>query len=124
MGWGAWMAEAATPSLERQAQIEIHRREVRAMPEDELRALADHLVVCSHNQAVLLRNAMRRIAELEMQSALFDTTAAARSLKARQRQLAPVGRLFAWCGRLLRMPAQDHPKLLQRPVRQASDQLR
>lgn len=122
MGWGAWMA--TSHSLERQAQIEIHRREVRVMPEDQLRALADHLVCCSHNQAVILRNAMRRIAELEMQSALFDSTAAARSLKARQRQLSPVGRLITWCRGLMGLRPQDHPKLLERPVRQSSDQFR
>lgn len=72
---------ALTHSLERQVQIEAHRREVRVMPEEQLRAIADHLVVQGHNQHAILRSAMRRIAELEMQQALLDANKAAASLR-------------------------------------------
>lgn len=122
MGWGEWMA--TSHSLERQATIEIHRREVRTMPEPELRALADHLVVQAHQQAVILRNAMRRIAELEVKGALLDAAAAARSLQARQRQLGPVARCISWCRRRLGLrPAQQQPQLHQRPTYQRPEQL-
>lgn len=88
MGWGDWMA--TSNSLERQAQIEIDRRYVRGMPEEQLRAFADHLVVQSHNQAAVLRNAMRRIAELEVKEALINVSAIAASLEPRQHHLNPV----------------------------------
>lgn len=81
---------AVSHSLERQAQIEIHRREIKAMPEPQLRAVADHLLVQAHQRDLLLRNAMRRIAELEVQRALFDAHAAAASLKPRQPKLRAV----------------------------------
>ena len=59
----------------------ICRQELRAMTPDQLRAAADHLVVLSHNQDRLLRGAMRRIAELEVQRALVDVSTAAASLQ-------------------------------------------
>jgi hypothetical protein len=88
MGWGQWMA--ASHSLERQAQIEIHRREVKVMPVDQLRALADHLVCQAHDRDLMLRNAMRRIAQLEVQHALIDVAAAANALRPRQPKLLTV----------------------------------
>lgn len=91
MGWGNWMA--TTHSLERQAQIAIHRQEIKAMPEPQLRALADHMIVQAHNQSAILQAAMRRIAELELKTALIDAAAAARELRPRQRQLWTV---FNW----------------------------
>lgn len=85
MSWGAWMA--VSHSLEKQAHIEAHRREVRVMPEPELRALADSMVCQAHDRDLILRNAMKRIAELEVQRALVDTRAIARSLRPRQSKL-------------------------------------
>lgn len=122
MGWGEWMA--TSHSLERQATIEIHRREVRTMPEPELRALADHLVVQAHQQAVILRNAMRRIAELEVKGALLDAAAAARSLQAGQRKLGAIAHLRRWCRWLLGgSSSQQQPELIQRPTYQRPGQL-
>lgn len=60
------------------------------MPEAELRAMADHLVCLAHDRDLLLRNAMRRIAELEMQRALIDVNAAAAALRPRQSKLRAV----------------------------------
>lgn len=82
MAWGSWMA--LSHSLEAQAQIAIHRAEVRQMSEADLRALADSMVVQAHNQNALIRSAMRRIAELEVQRALIDAHAAAASLRSRK----------------------------------------
>jgi hypothetical protein len=79
MGWGSWMV--VQHSLESEASMAICRQELRAMTTDQLRAAADHLVVLSHNQDRLLRGAMRRIAELEVQRALVDVNAAATSLQ-------------------------------------------
>lgn len=95
MGWGEWMAGACQRSLESQAQIEIHRRSVKAMPESELRALADSLVVQAHDQAAILRAAMRRIAELEVRHALINSQMAAQSMQPqRQRHLLTVLKRF------------------------------
>jgi len=108
MGWGNWMA--LNNSLERQAQIEIHRREIRAMPEDQLRAIADHLLVQGHTQGALLRSAMRRIAELEVQSALFDAAKEAASLQPRQPKLrAVLSRLLHWRRQHRGRLATQHP---------------
>lgn len=85
MGWGNWMV--LSHSLEAEAQIAIHRQEVRAMEEDDVRALADSLVVQLHNQSAILRSAMRRIAELEVQRALVDANAAASALRPKQNKL-------------------------------------
>lgn len=60
------------------------------MPEAELRAMADHLICLAHDRDLLLRNAMRRIAELEVQRALVDVHAAATSLRPRQSKLRTV----------------------------------
>lgn len=60
------------------------------MPEAELRAFADHLVCAAHDRDLLLRNAMRRIAELEVQRALVDVNAAATRLRPRQSKLRAV----------------------------------
>lgn len=54
------------------------------MPEDDVRALADSLVVQAHNHNALIRNAMRRIAELEVQRALIDAHAMAASIRTRK----------------------------------------
>lgn len=94
-------------SLEAQAQIAIHRQQVRTMPEGDLRALADSLVVQAHNQGAMLRAAMRRIAELEMQRALFDAHAAAASLQPRQGKLrAVLNALTRWRCRILQAALQ------------------
>lgn len=79
MGWGSWMV--VNHSLESEASLAICRQELKAMTTDQLRAAADHLVVLSHNQDRMLRGAMRRIAELEVQRALVDINAAAASLQ-------------------------------------------
>lgn len=93
MGWGSWMV--LSHSLERQAQIAIHRQEVRAMPEADLRALADQLVAQHHDLDAMLRAAMRRIAELEVQRALVDVKAAAVSIQPRKGKLIAVIDWFA-----------------------------
>lgn len=82
MAWGNWMA--LSYSLEAQAQIAIHRQEVREMSEADVRALADSLVVQTHHHSALLRSAMRRIAELEVKHALVDAHAMAASLQRRK----------------------------------------
>lgn len=74
-------------SLESRAQIAIHRHEVRQMPEADVRAMADSLVVQLHDQSALLRSAMRRIAELEVKQALVNAEAAAASLRPKQSKL-------------------------------------
>ena len=96
MSWADWMADS--PSLEREAMLEIQRRELQQLPEKDLRAVADSMIVAFHGNDHILRNAMRRIAELEMQKALVDHVQVAQKL-APQRQ----GQLFHVldCGRIL-----------------------
>ena len=79
MGWGDWMT--STDSLESQARLAICRQQVQSLPLEHLRATADQLVVLNHNQERMLRGAMRRIAELEVQRALINAQAAAASLQ-------------------------------------------
>ena len=79
MGWGSWMASNDT--LESQARLAICRQELRTMPPAQLQAAADQLCVLSFNQERMLRGALRRIAELEVQRALIDAHAAAASLQ-------------------------------------------
>lgn len=79
MAWGSWMV--VQHSLEAEASLAICRQELKAMAPDQLRAAADRLVVLSHNQDRMLRGAMRRIAELEVQRALVDINAAAASIQ-------------------------------------------
>jgi len=84
MGWGDWMT--VNRSLERSAGIEIQRRQLQVMHPDQLRGVADSLLCAFHQQEDLLKNAMRRIAELEIKHALMDCQAAAKQLRA-ERQL-------------------------------------
>lgn len=90
----------ATHSLERQAVIEVQRRQLQGMPLEHLKATADSLLVAFHERDRLLRNAMRRIAELEIKQALLDCEAAAEKLRqerSEQSQLRPVeGGLWRW----------------------------
>ena len=89
---------ASSPSLERQAMLEIQRRELQQMPEKELRAMADSIIVAYHGHDHILRGALRRIAELEMQQALMNHVETAQQLAPqRQRQLFHV----LDCGRIL-----------------------
>lgn len=83
MGWGAWMVRQ--DSLEREAAIEIQRRSLRAMPERDLRGMADGLLVTLIETQSMLSAAMRRIAELEVQRALVDTSKVAGELCGEQR---------------------------------------
>jgi non-homologous end joining protein Ku len=53
----------------------------------DLRALADSMICTAHQQDLLLRSAMRRIAELEVQHALVDARKAAAALRPRQFKL-------------------------------------
>jgi hypothetical protein len=68
------------------------------MSQQQLQAAADHLVVLVHNQDRMLRGAMRRIAELEIQHALVDLKAAAASIQQpKQSKLrALLHRLAGW----------------------------
>jgi len=79
MGWGDWMT--VNRSLERSAGIEIQRRQLQVMHPDQLRGVADSLLCAFHQQEDLLKNAMRRIAELEIKHALMDCQAAAKQLQ-------------------------------------------
>ena len=89
---------AASPSLEQQAMLEIQRRELQQMPEKQLRGVADSILVAFHGNDHILRNAMRRIAELEMREALVDHVGVAQELAPQgQRQLFHV----LDCGRIL-----------------------
>lgn len=67
-------------SLERTATIEIQRRQLQAMPENQLRGVADTLLHTAHQQEELLKGAMRRIAELEVKQALMNCATAAAEL--------------------------------------------
>ena len=78
-------------SLEREAAIEIQRRSLRAMPEPQLRGMADSLLVSLLETQAMLTSAMRRIAELEVSKALMDCDAAVTELCHEQRQLSPIG---------------------------------
>lgn len=92
------MAGAQVRSLEQQAVIEIQRRSVQAMPEADLRALCDSLVLQAHTQGALLKAAMKRIAELEIRHELFPAAAAVQSVQPqRQGDLRPVRQgLWSW----------------------------
>ena len=101
MGWGEWMT--VNRSLERSATIEIQRRQLQVMPDDQLRGVADSMLHALHQQEELLKNAMRRIAELEIKHALIDCQAAAKQLQAKHQfnLLANLRRLvFRWLERL------------------------
>lgn len=90
-------------SLEKEESIEIHRRQIAAMPVADLRALADSMIVTLHNREQLLSQAIRWISELELKHALMDHGAAARQLQSeRQRKLGPIAsglRWLLWGGR-------------------------
>lgn len=72
---------ASSDTLESQARLAICRQELCTLPPAQLQAAADQLMVLTHNQDRMLRGAMRRIAELEVQRALIDAHAAAASLQ-------------------------------------------
>jgi hypothetical protein len=114
MGWGEWMAGAQVRTLEQQAIIEIQRRSVQAMPEADLRALCDSLVIQAHTQGALLKAAMRRIAELEIRHELFPAATAVNSVQPeRQRDLRPE-RQRLWLGwRRRGGTTEDQPQALQ-----------
>lgn len=82
MGWGQWMAAPA--SLESQATLAIQRQQLQRMSAEEVLALADSLLVAFHDRDRLLRNAMKRLAELEVRQALIDHEAVARQLRSEQ----------------------------------------
>ena len=82
MGWGQWMAAPA--SLESQATLAIQRQQLQRMSAEEVLALADSLLVAFHDRDRLLRNAMKRLAELEVRQALMDPGAEARLLLRQQ----------------------------------------
>ena len=72
------------------------------MTPEQLKAAADQLMVLTHNQDRMLRGALRRIAELEVQRALVDVNAAAASLQPKQSKLrAFLDRLARWRLRIL-----------------------
>lgn len=90
-------------SLEKSAAIEIQRRQLQVMHPDQLRGVADSLLCAFHQQEDLLKNAMRRIAELEVKHALMDCQAAAKQLQAKPQLdlLANLRRLvLRWLERL------------------------
>ncbi len=73
------------------------------MSPEQLAAAADQLMVLTHSQDTMLRGAMRRIAELEVQHALVDVNTAAASLqRAKQGKLRAVFHWFTrWRLRIL-----------------------
>ena len=87
-------------SLEKEASIEIYRRQIAAMPVADLRALADSMIVTLHDREQLLSQAIRQISELELKHALIDHDAAARQLQSEQRQ-QKLGPIASWLRRLL-----------------------
>ena len=89
---------ASNDTLESHARLAICRQELRTLPPAQLQAAADQLCVLSFNQERMLRGAMRRIAELEVQRALIDVHAAAASLqRPKQSKLgALLHRLTRW----------------------------
>lgn len=89
MGWAGWMN--ASHSLERQVVVEAQRRQLQAMPVDHLRATADSLLTAFHERDLLLRNAMRRIAELEIKQALLDCESAATKLRQERSEQSQLG---------------------------------
>jgi len=93
MGWGEWMATPAT--LEAQASLAIQRRQLQKLSHAQLEATADQLLVAFHDRDRLLRNAMKRLAELEIRQALMDHGAAARQLQSEQNWLHRFTAAFA-----------------------------
>ncbi len=61
-----------TTCPERALSIEVQRRQVQEMNLDQLRGVADSLIVAYGNTDMMLRAAMGRIAELESRQALVD----------------------------------------------------
>lgn len=53
--------------------IEVQRRQVQQIPLEQLRGVADSLIVAYGNTDMMLRAAMGRIAELESRQALVNT---------------------------------------------------
>lgn len=84
---------AAPATLESQAQLAIHRQGLQSMSRQDLLGLADMLLVSHHDRDRLLRNAMKRLAELEVRQALVDHDAAARTLRSEHGALRRMVRL-------------------------------
>lgn len=88
-----------TPAtLEAQASLAIQRQQLQKLSHAQLEATADQLLVAFHDRDRLLRNAMRRLAELEIRQALMDHGAAARQLRSETPPAA--GLLRTWLGRV------------------------
>ena len=68
---------AAPASLESQATLAIQRQQLQRMS-------AEEVLVAFHDRDRLLRNAMKRLAELEVRQALMDPGAEARLLLRQQ----------------------------------------
>lgn len=84
-------------TMEKEAGLQIGRLQIQQMPEKELRAMADSLFVTYVHTDHLLRQAMRQIAESELERVLVDTAAIAQQLHHEQAQLlSPLGRLRRW----------------------------
>jgi hypothetical protein len=73
----------------RQLTVEVQRRQIQQMSLEQLRGVADSLVVTYAATDTMLRRAMGRIAELELQQSLIDVDAIARQLHAERK-----GKLF------------------------------
>jgi hypothetical protein len=83
MGWATWLSRPY--SLEQKANLAIARRQLSEMRLDQLRGVADTLVVTNQHLQHALSGAKQRIAELELGRALCDPEAIARDLQ-HQRQ--------------------------------------
>lgn len=68
VAWGSWMVADLTPELE--FEIQKSRQQISRARPDELRAMAADTYQAWLMQSVILRQACRRIAELECKEAL------------------------------------------------------
>lgn len=68
MGWANWMNASLDPY--HAFMVESQRRSIQSMPPEQLRAVADSMAVKLGTTSHMLSQAMRRIAELELQHLL------------------------------------------------------
>ena len=81
----SWMA--FEPTVEQEATLQVSLLQLKNMPEAQLRANVDTLARSYWMQQLVLRQAMRRIAELELQRAMADPDAMAAQLRREQNKL-------------------------------------
>lgn len=89
----SWLDPAL--SLSAEAAQEWDRRQAAAQHRDELSALADRLIVAHYQHERILKQALKRVTELEVKLMLAE---------AKPAPPAPAARHLAWARELLRRP--------------------